>query len=198
MICVSLAIFINEINRILRRRWLSINLLKKFSHTRNSADVHKMLDYLTTRDCYSPQQSWGKVIFSQASVILLTGGGSAPGGVLPPGGCVCSGECLLPRGVSAPGGWAGGDPPGADTPHGRKQPPQDGYCCGRYASYWNTFLVSFVSGQHQNTGKANKFWRSYCFNLKKLLLTNVTTTGLPSQKMEVGNGRSNRYLPSIK
>ena len=148
-----------------------------------------MLDYLTTRDCYSPQQSWGKVIFSQASVILLTGGGSAPGGLLL-GGCFLLG-CVSALGGVCSWGWAGGDPP--EQTH-----PMDGYCCGRYASYWNAFLVSFVSGQHQNTGKPNKFWRSYCFNLKKLSLTNVTTTGLPSQKMEVGNGRSNRYLPSMK
>ena len=47
---------------------------------------------------YRPQRSWGKVIFSQASVILLTGDGASsrgggasswgvlPGGVLPPRG----------------------------------------------------------------------------------------------------------------
>ena len=60
---------------------------------------------------YCPQRSWGKVIFSQASVILLTGGcfllggassigGASSRGVLPSGGCF-----LL-------GGVPGGDPPG--------------------------------------------------------------------------------------
>ena len=47
------------------------------------------------------------------------------------GGDVCSrggqlsggGGCLLQEG-SGPGGW---------------RPPCDGYCCGRYASYWNAF-----------------------------------------------------------
>ena len=35
---------------------------------------------------YRPQRSWGKVIFSQASVILLTGGGSASVNAgIPPG-----------------------------------------------------------------------------------------------------------------
>ena len=49
------------------------------------------------------------------------------GGLLP-------GRCLLPGGVPAWGGvWR---PPGAD-----------GYCCGRYASYWNAFLFN------------RKFWR---------------------------------------
>ena len=30
-------------------------------------------------DCYRPQRSWGKVIFSQASVILSTGGSTWAG-----------------------------------------------------------------------------------------------------------------------
>ena len=39
--------------------------------------------------------------------------------------------------------YAGIHPPGrhppADTP-----PPADGYCCGRYASYWNAFLFKYT------------------------------------------------------
>ena len=35
-----------------------------------------------------------------------------------PGGCLLRGGCLLGGGV-----------------------PADGYCCGRYASYWNAFLL---------------------------------------------------------
>ena len=58
---------------------------------------------------YRTQRSWGKVIFSNASVILSTGRGTAPGGCLLPGGCLV-------------------------------ETPRDGYCCGRYASYWNAFL----------------------------------------------------------
>ena len=47
----------------------------------------------------------------------------APGGLLRGG--VCSRGSLLP-------GWGFRNPP----------PPQaDGYCCGRYASYWNAFLL---------------------------------------------------------
>ena len=50
---------------------------------------------------YHLQQSWGKVMYLEASVILLTGGG------LP--------QCMLgyhPLGADPPGA----DPPGADTP----------------------------------------------------------------------------------
>ena len=37
-------------------------------------------------------------------------------------------------------------PPGTDTPPSRPpweptHPPADSYCCGRYASYWNAFLL---------------------------------------------------------
>ena len=35
-------------------------------------------------------------------------------------------------GVSAPGGV---------------ETPRDGYCCGRYASYWNAFLYNIVFGE---------------------------------------------------
>ena len=61
----------------------------------------------------------GKVIFSQASVILSTGGG---------------------RGVPGPGKRQGLRRGGAwQTP-----PPPDGYYCGRYASYWNAFLLCMI------------------------------------------------------
>ena len=60
-----------------------------------------------------------KAMFLHLSVILFTGG-------------VCLSAC-----------W---DPPRPGTPR-RKHPPdqapppsRDGYCCGRYASYWNAFL----------------------------------------------------------
>ena len=75
---------------------------------------------------YRPQRSWGKVIFSQASVILLTGGvpapglmsghgGSAPWGVSAPGG-------IWSRGVSAPWGSAWWRPPGRATAAGGTHP----------------------------------------------------------------------------
>ena len=59
------------------------------------------------------------------------GGGSGPEGVPGPGG----GGCLVPSGVP------GGDPP-------------DGYCCGRYASYWNAFLFFYWSDHISTAGTA--------------------------------------------
>ena len=80
---------------------------------------------------YRPQQSWGKVIFSQASVILSTGGVCSRGLSAPRGGvCVWfGGVCAWSRGVSVPRGCL-------------VETPRDGYCCGRYASYWNAFLLN--------------------------------------------------------
>ena len=73
---------------------------------------------------------------------VLGPGGSARGGVPGPGGFgsrggwpvpggLLPGRCLVPGG-SGPRGVPGGDP------------PPDGYCCGRYASYWNAFLFSII------------------------------------------------------
>ena len=84
----------------------------------------------------------GKVIFLHLSVILFGGGGGIPahiaGGIpacLAVGGgipaCIAGGipACL------AAGGLLLGRVPGGD-------PHPDGYCCGRYASYWNAFLCA--------------------------------------------------------
>ena len=85
-----------------------------------------------SKACYRPQLSWGKVMFLQASAILLKGGclvpgvgawswkGSAPGGCLVPGrvpgpgGCAWSwGGCLVLGGLQAHtqgGNWGGSGP----------------------------------------------------------------------------------------
>ena len=50
----------------------------------------------------------------------------------PHGGGASSRGCFLlgGGGASSRGAWW--------------RPSQDGYCCGRYASYWNTFLSNFI------------------------------------------------------
>ena len=59
-------------------------------------------------------------------------------GCLVPGDLLLGG-CLVLGGVPGPRGGAcswGEGVPGGDPP--------DGYCCGRYASYWNAFLLSLL------------------------------------------------------
>ena len=73
------------------------------------------------------------------SVILFTGGGACSGGGPAPGGLVLGGGLVW--GVPALGGLVLGGlvwGRGAET-------PQDGYCCGQYASYWNAFLLFLFS-----------------------------------------------------
>ena len=55
--------------------------------------------------CYRPQRSWGKVMFLQASVILLTGGYLTPPRADPPGG-------RHPPGAGSRPPPLGTDPPG--------------------------------------------------------------------------------------
>ena len=78
-------------------------------------------------------------MFSQVSVILSTGDGVS--GRHPPG--------RSPR---------------ADTPPS----PADGYCSGRYASYWNTFLLQIVSVLVEY--KKKRLFKYKPINLPRLLM----------------------------
>ena len=102
--------------------------------------IHKEISTLELAH-YRPQRSWGKVMFLHVCVILFTGGMLSQhalqvvsqhalqqvsrGGCLVPGGVCSQGSAWSRRGLLP--GVPGGD-------------PQDGYCCRRYASYWNAFL----------------------------------------------------------
>ena len=74
----------------------------------------------------------------------LQQGGLLLGGVPTPGGC-SPGRSASGGGACSKGGllWKGG---GVETP-----PKADGYCCGRYASYWNAFLFGKISIQSNAT-----------------------------------------------
>ena len=83
--------------------------------------------HLVTR----PQRSWGKVIFSQASVILFTGGSASVHAWIPP----------PPPGPGTPSPWDQAPPPPS------RHPPRSSRAyweirstSGRYASYWNANL----------------------------------------------------------
>ena len=109
------------------------------------------------RNFYRPQRSCKGYVFT--GVCLSTGGGwcllpgGAPGRGVPaprephPGGGACSrelpglgGACSQGCACSGGGGaWSGGCLLGG---YGGERPPADGCCGGRYASYWNVFLLS--------------------------------------------------------
>ena len=118
---------------LLHRKVLSdtISVLSEYENTVNlTRQMHRPIICTS----YRPQRSCGKVMFSQASVILLTGEGISAQGV-----CV----------------WQtppGKHPPWADTPllsacwdthtplpSACWDTPPGGHCSGRYASYWNAF-----------------------------------------------------------
>ena len=84
--------------------------------------------------CYHPQTKFAKVMFFQVSVCSL--GGCLLQGMFAPGVPAPGGECLLPGGSSP---WYI-DHSLIVTRVVTRPPPHDGYCCGRYASYWNAYL----------------------------------------------------------
>ena len=93
---------------------------------------------------YRPERSWAKVMFLQASVILLTGGCVCQ--VPPPGPGTPPGTRCTPQDQVPPQDQV--HPPGTRyTPRGPGTPPRDQVhppeirpTSGRYASYWNAFL----------------------------------------------------------
>ena len=118
---------------------------------------------------YRPQRSWGKVMFSQACVILFTGGvgvclsacwdttttpqEQTPLQQTPPTADTPRSRHPTPREQTTP---QSRQPPRADTPPGADSPappgvdtPQHRACWeirstrGRYASYWNAILLFF-------------------------------------------------------
>ena len=86
---------------------------------------------------------WGKVIFSEACVknSVHRGGGGFPAGIA---GSIPA--CLA---AGLHGWWYPSMPCRFPGPHPRGKlrgiwpgpPPCDGYCSGRYASYWNAYLL---------------------------------------------------------
>ena len=99
-----------------RKRKLSLMLVAYYRPQRSCEG------YVFTRVCHSVHRG----LVSQHALQVVSQYALQQGGLLPRG-CACSrggllGGCLL-RGE------------GVETPL-----KADGYCCGRYASYWNAFL----------------------------------------------------------
>ena len=105
---------------------------------RTSEVCHSVVNYrkphlhVTSAFAFLPSATKLRRLFLQVSVCTQ-------GGCLVPGGCAWSRGGAWSRGVPGPGGV--GIPACTEPPPGR-----DGYCCGRYASYWNAFLFMATSG----------------------------------------------------
>ena len=114
-------------------------------------DTPPFISPLTLYGHYRPQRSWGKVMFLQASVILLTGGvclsacwDSFPGPGTPP----TRSRHNTPRSRHPPHPRTRNPPPRSRPPSQGQapQPPGSRACweirstSGRYASYWNAIL----------------------------------------------------------
>ena len=100
--------------------------------------------------CYQPQRSWAKVMFLQVSVIL---GGvclsacwdtTTPPGPDPPSTEQTPPEQTAPQDQTPPRADTPLEqtPPRADTPPPRQADSGIQSTSGRYASYWNAFLLN--------------------------------------------------------
>ena len=124
---------------------------------------------------YRPQRTCGKVMFSQASVILFTGGACIPActGQTPPG----RHPTPLPSAC-----WDTPAPPGQTPPcpvhAGIHTPPLSsacwdtspgGHCSGRYASYWNAFLlgnvITYIGTWHVKLVGREWCWRTQILSI---------------------------------
>ena len=97
--------------------------------------------YVFTRVCHAVHRGGGGMISQHA---LQQGGGvcvcTIPACLAVGGVCSQGGACSRGRSALGGGVCSGGRVP---APGGHGDPPEaDGYCCGRYASYWNAFLFN--------------------------------------------------------
>ena len=133
------------------KNWNKLDPYHQTWHVFKLAFVPAPLDFITVRN------EVAKVMFLQVSVCQQ-------GGLLP-GGCLLRGGVPGPGGPGLGGAWSGGAwswgvpghggclllgasvaAPGGGIPACTEaEPPgRDGYCCGRYASHWNAFLLTYM------------------------------------------------------
>ena len=89
--------------------------------------------------------SGGKCVLSQHALQVESQHALQQGGLLLGGTCSREGCLLRGGGVPAPGGICSHlvPAPGGGACSQGDPPKVDGYCFGRYASYWNAFLLLF-------------------------------------------------------
>ena len=66
-------------------------------------------------------------------------------------------------------------PPRAGTPRTRHLPPADGYCCGRYASYWNAFSFTHNMKKIKDATNKNADFTGTCERALKYNAHQITT-----------------------
>ena len=112
----------------------------KLNDTRKRSNklVWSYANYSCVATLYRPQRSCEGYVFT--GVCLSTGGCLVPGGGVGIPACT---EAEPPPPGRDRGAWFQG---GLVSQHAPRQTPpgRDGYCCGRYASYWNAFLLFFL------------------------------------------------------
>ena len=91
------------------------------------------------------------------SVILSTGGSaSVHAGISPPPPGADPPRSRHPPRIR---------PPHSRPPRSRPPPPKDGYCCRRYASYWNAFLFVVLFQYFTRCSFNNSSFLTSCNNL---------------------------------
>ena len=93
----------------------------------------------TVSDLVTVRNEVAKVMFLHLSVCPQGVCLSACWDTTPPGAGTPPPE-QAPKGAGTP--TRAGPTPQEQPPREQAPPPADGYCCGRYASYWNAFLSS--------------------------------------------------------
>ena len=75
--------------------------------------------------------------------------------------CPQGGSASVHTGIPHPPG-AGTPPEQATSPQEQAPPPTDGYCCRRYASYWNAFLFSIYNypGKCLDLDDSSGYWNN--------------------------------------
>ena len=126
--------------------------------TNTSLQCVWMFNILDTKSksYYRPQRNWSKVIFSQASAILSTGG-------------AWTGVCVA-GGMHGCGGMRGREGGMLDmhAPQGRYYGYGIRSMSGRCASYWNAFLLQGIIIVNKfNVGRQDCLHSSYSFELKE-------------------------------
>ena len=132
-----------------------------FTFTKPGSDSDPDSSPIPVLGCYGlllpANEVWGKVVFSEACVKNSVHRGGLLQGVCSKGG-VCSRGGVYSRGGCAQVRY----PPLEQTPRTKYTPPEADSgirsMCGRYASYWNTFLFPLPELYSDSDSDLDYYW----------------------------------------